>query len=93
MKPRSIAIRGGDVNSFNPLLSSSVVESDLSGLTGFGLFGFDWNFVPFATKDSVVSWQTSKDGLYDKVVMRKDNFWSDGKPITAHDIVFSFFNW
>lgn len=81
---------GGDVNSLNPLLSSSVVESDLSGLTGFGLFGFDWNFVPFATKDSVVSWQTSKDGLYDKVVMRKDNFWSDGKPITAHDIVFSF---
>ncbi|MGV3606897.1 MAG: peptide-binding protein [Planctomycetaceae bacterium] len=80
----------GDVNSLNPVLSSSVVESDLSGLTGFGLFSFDGNFVPFASKDAVVTWQTSKDGLYDKVVMRKDNFWSDGKPITAHDVVFSF---
>ncbi len=80
----------GDVNSLNPVLSSSVVESDLSGLTGFGLFSFDGNFVPFASKDAVVTWQTSKDGLYDKVVMRKDLFWSDGKPITAHDIVFSY---
>ena len=28
--------------------------------------------------------------MYDKVVLRKDAVWSDGKPITAHDVVFSF---
>ncbi|WP_425614808.1 ABC transporter substrate-binding protein [Anatilimnocola sp. NA78] len=79
-----------DVKSTNPLLSSSVTESDVNGLTGFGLFGFDWNFKPFASKDAVVSWQTSKDLLYDKVVLRNDLTWSDGKPITAHDVEFSF---
>jgi peptide/nickel transport system substrate-binding protein len=80
----------GDVNSTNPLLISSVVEFDVQGLIGFGLFGFDWTFQNFASKDSVVSWQSSKDGMYDKVVMRDDLNWSDGKPITAHDIVYSF---
>jgi peptide/nickel transport system substrate-binding protein len=79
-----------EVKSTNPLLSSSTTEQDISSLTGFGLFSFDWNFKPFASKDAVVSWQTSKDQLYDKVVMRKDLVWSDGKPITAHDVEFSF---
>jgi peptide/nickel transport system substrate-binding protein len=80
----------GDVNSTNPVLASSIVEADILGLIGFGLFSFDEKLKPFASKDSVVSWQASEDGMYDKVVMRKDLTWSDGKPITAHDIKFSF---
>jgi peptide/nickel transport system substrate-binding protein len=80
----------GDVNSTNPILSSSIVESDMISLVGYGLFSFDWEFNPFASSDTVVSWQTSKDRTRDKVVMRKDLTWSDGKPITAHDVVFSF---
>jgi peptide/nickel transport system substrate-binding protein len=79
-----------DVKSTNPLMASSTVESDVNGLTSFGLFSYNWDFVPFASKDSVVSWQTSKDRMYDKVVIRDDLTWSDGKPITAHDVVFSF---
>lgn len=81
---------GGDVNSTNPLMISSTVEFEVLDLTGFGLFGFDWNFNNFGSEASVVSWQSSKDGLYDKVVMRDDLFWSDGKPITAHDVAYSF---
>jgi peptide/nickel transport system substrate-binding protein len=80
----------GDVNSVNPILASSIVEFDISGLINFGLFSFDWNFNPFASKDSVVSWQSSEDRLYDKVVLRDDLTWSDGKPITAHDVEYSF---
>ncbi len=79
-----------DVRSTNPLMVSSTVEFDVTGLISFGLFGFDWNFRPYAVKDTVVSWQTSKDRMIDKVVMRDDLTWSDGKPITAHDVVFSF---
>jgi peptide/nickel transport system substrate-binding protein len=79
-----------DVKSTNPILGSSVVEFDVSGLTSFGLIGFDWNFNPFASSDTVVSWQSSKDGMYDKIVLRDDLAWSDGKPITAHDVAFSF---
>lgn len=80
----------GDVNTLNPILGSSTVEFDVAGMISFGLFGFDWNFNPLASADTVVSWQTSADGMYDKVVMRKDAVWSDGTPITAHDVVFSF---
>jgi peptide/nickel transport system substrate-binding protein len=79
-----------DLSSTNPLLTSSIAESEINSLTSFGLFGFDWNLIPFASKDSVVSWQTSKDHMVDKVVMRDDLVWSDGKPITAHDVAFSF---
>lgn len=79
-----------DLSSMNPLLSNSVAEAEMTGLTSAGLFGFDWNLIPFASADRVKSWQTSSDHLYDKVVMRDDMTWSDGKPITAHDVVFSY---
>lgn len=79
-----------DLSTMNPLLSSSVAESEIVSLTSFGLFGFDWNLIPFAAKEYVLSWQTSKDHMFDKVVMRDDLVWSDGKPITAHDVAFSF---
>jgi len=79
-----------DLHSMNPLLASSTSEQEITDLTGFGLFGFDWNMLPFASKDAVVSWQTSKDHLMDKVVLRDDMVWSDGQPITAHDVEFSF---
>jgi peptide/nickel transport system substrate-binding protein len=80
----------GDINSTNPILASSVYEQDLYTLTAMGLFSFDWNLDPFASADNVGRWQTSKDGLMDKVVIRDDLTWSDGKPVTAHDVVFSF---
>jgi peptide/nickel transport system substrate-binding protein len=79
-----------DLASTNPLLANSFAEFEFTDLTGFGLFNFDWNMVPFAAADSVVSWKTSKDHLEDKVIIRDDLVWSDGKPITAHDVAFSF---
>jgi len=80
----------GDIKTTNPLLQSSTSDVDVIGLTGTGFFSFDWKFQPFAPDETVVSWQTSKNKLYDKVVIRKDLVWSDGKPITAHDVMFSF---
>jgi peptide/nickel transport system substrate-binding protein len=80
----------GDVKSMNPILISSVEENDVQSLTGVGLFSFDWDLKPFANSETVVSWQSSADHLIDKVVMRDDLTWSDGKPITAYDVQFSF---
>lgn len=79
-----------DINSTNPILTNSMTESEVNSLTAFGLFSFDWDMIPFAAADTVESWQTSEDQLYDKVVMRDDLTWSDGEPITAHDVVFSW---
>jgi len=80
----------GDIKSTNPIMISATAEFDISGLISYGLFSFDWTMTPFAAKETVVSWQTSKDRMYDKVVMRDDCTWSDGTPITAHDVVFTF---
>lgn len=79
-----------DIASTNPLLQSSVYETYVMQMISVGFFSFDWTMRPFAASETVVSWQTSKDKLYDKVVMRKDLTWSDGKPLTAHDVVFSY---
>ncbi len=79
-----------DIGTTNPILESSIAEAQVTDLTSANLIGFDWNFIPYADADFVVSWQTSKDRLIDKIVMRDDLTWSDGKPITAHDIVFTF---
>ena len=81
---------GADIKSTNPLMVSSTAEFDVTGLTSFGLFGFNWKFKPYASKDTVKSWQVSRDRMMDKVVIRDDLVWSDGRPITAHDVVFSF---
>lgn len=88
----SVLVRhvGGDMKSANPLLISSVTEFEYQGLTGVGFIGYDQDLKFFAPKDSVVSWQSSKDHTMDKIVLRDDLTWSDGKPITAHDIKFSF---
>ncbi|QDU81993.1 Oligopeptide-binding protein AppA precursor [Polystyrenella longa] len=79
-----------DMKSTNPLLGSSAIEFEVVGQTSFGLFSFDWDFNPFAVEATVKSWHSSKDRLYDKVVIRDDLVWSDGTPITAHDVAFSF---
>jgi peptide/nickel transport system substrate-binding protein len=79
-----------DVGSTNPILISSTAEFDVLGLTGFGLFSFDRRLEPFASAETVRAWQTSADGLYDKVVLRDDLVWSDGRPITAHDVAFTY---
>ena len=85
-----VMVADGDLKSTNPLLISSTVEFDYQKLTSVELFTFDWNLNMFANRDMVVSWQSSKDRLLDKVVMRDDLTWSDGKPITAHDVEYSF---
>ncbi|MBI1903302.1 MAG: peptide ABC transporter substrate-binding protein [Planctomycetia bacterium] len=76
--------------SLNPILTSSMSETEINNLTAFGLFSFDWQLNPFASWDTVKSWKASDDNLVDIVVMRDDLTWSDGKPITAHDVVYSF---
>jgi peptide/nickel transport system substrate-binding protein len=79
-----------DVKSLNPILQSSGTESEAWSLSGFRIFTIDWELKNFPRKETVFSWQTSKDRMIDKIVLRDDLTWSDGKPITAHDVEFSF---
>lgn len=79
-----------DIKSSNPLLISSVTEGEIADLTGVALLTFDQGFTAFGNSEVIESWQTSSDRMYDKIVMRGDLVWSDGEPITAHDVAFSF---
>jgi peptide/nickel transport system substrate-binding protein len=78
-----------DLKTINPLLSSTSVDSDYQNLAGVWLFRYDWNFDVLGDANTIVSWQTSKDHLIDKVVLRDDLVWSDGKPVTAQDFAFT----
>jgi len=80
----------GDLKSTNPIMISSITEFEYQSLAGFGYLGFDQELNYFGSKDSIVSWQMSKDHLIDKIVLRDDLTWSDGRPITAHDVKFTF---
>jgi peptide/nickel transport system substrate-binding protein len=83
----------GDLKSSNPIFISSQTEFEFHALTGLNtghLISYDKDTKFFASKDSIVSWQTSKDGLIDKIVLRDDLVWSDGKPLTAHDYEFLY---
>lgn len=81
---------GGDLKSSNPLMYSSTTEGEYQSLTGLSFLAFDEKMEYFAPKELVVSWQSSKDHLLEKIVIRDDLTWSDGKPITAYDVAFSF---
>jgi peptide/nickel transport system substrate-binding protein len=81
---------GGDAKSLNPLMINSQTEMELLDLTGLQLINFDADFNAFAPDWAVKSWQVSKDRLMDKFVLRDDFTWSDGTPVTAHDVVFAF---
>jgi len=80
----------GDLKSTNPILASSVTEFEYHDLASIGLLTFDRNFEWFGDADIIRSWQTREDRLVDKFVLRDDLTWSDGKPVTAHDVEFAF---
>ncbi|MFM7107522.1 MAG: ABC transporter substrate-binding protein, partial [Planctomycetaceae bacterium] len=79
-----------DVASLNPLRAETAGEFDVAGLTGLTLFGFDRDLETFANADAVRRWRSSADGLVDVVELRDDLAWSDGAPVTAHDVAFTW---
>ncbi len=83
----------GDLKSSNPIFISSQTEFEyqsLTALNGGALLNYDRDLEYFASQATIVSWQTSKDQMIDKFVLRDDLTWSDGKPLTAYDFEFAF---
>jgi peptide/nickel transport system substrate-binding protein len=81
---------GSDPGSLNPIFRGNVSQTYLLEIIFAFPFSVDWNFKSFADANVVESWETSEDGLMERVVLREDLTWSDGKPFTAGDIEFSF---
>lgn len=70
----------------DPLVSYNAVTGYVVGHLYTPLFTY--NSQGELVNTAVTSYDVSPDGLTYTLRLRKDNKWSDGKPVTAHDYVF-----
>lgn len=78
-----------EVDSFNPFLGIEVESYEMWALT------YDY-LVDFSTEDLslqpslATDWESSDDGLEWRFTIRDDVTWSDGEPLTADDLAFTY---
>lgn len=77
-----------DVDTFNPIFAESESAHEINHLMLLGLADLNERseFVP----ELAESWQHSADYLTLTYNLRKDAVWSDGHPITAYDVKFTY---
>ncbi len=77
----------GPIDTLNPLYAATNAEISASKLLFSSLFRYDstGNLV----NDLATSTVRSKNGRTYTIAVREDALWSDGKNVTAHDIVFT----
>lgn len=79
----------GDPKTFNPITANESSSLDISRFMFWGLLNFD---VPTQeVKPGLAeSWTNSPDGKTWTFKLRKNLRWSDGEPLTADDVVFTW---
>lgn len=90
----TIVIAGeGDVDSFNPLFAEEITAGEINDLlfpslvrSEFDTVAGQLQFLPSLAE----SWQFSSDRRDITFHLRTDARWSDGTPVTARDVQFSF---
>ncbi|NLE64480.1 MAG: ABC transporter substrate-binding protein [Elusimicrobia bacterium] len=78
-----------DPKSFNPVLAKETSTTAITGVLFEGLTTSD----PFTLEprpNLAERWEMSPDGLVWTFYLREGLFWSDGEPLTADDVVFTF---
>lgn len=78
----------GNPRTANPLLAANDAELDLSQLTYRGLFKYSKQGK--TVTDLAENWDLSSDGKTYQISLRLGLKWSDGEPLTADDIIFTF---
>lgn len=92
-KNRIVIGISADVQTFNTLFAFSLNEGVITELLYPSLVDFKWNdergdLDPFPM--IAKSWQWAEDSSFIKFTIRDDILWTDGKKLTAEDVVFSF---
>ncbi len=77
----------GIPSTLNPLLAQNQGERDLASVLFDGLTRVDGSGIPQPVLAK--EWRVSDDGLDYTFQLRRDAKWHDGKPITAHDVLFT----
>lgn len=92
-----VGVRGGrfvygqtiNPKTFNGLMANETSSRDITDLTFVGLTGFD-KITQALTPELAKSWEVSPDGRTWTFHLREGAKFSDGHPITAEDVLFSF---
>ncbi|MFQ5675685.1 MAG: ABC transporter substrate-binding protein, partial [bacterium] len=77
-----------EIDSFNPLFNESSTAQEVTHLMLLGLANL--NEKSEFTPELASSWKSSADHLELTYTLRKDALWSDGVPVTAEDVKFTF---
>ncbi len=83
-----------DINTLNPLLSQQLTLGYLSSLTAAWLTKWDAHNLPYPELSTAVPTKAnggvSRDGLTITYHLRKGLRWSDGAPLSADDVVWTY---
>jgi peptide/nickel transport system substrate-binding protein len=83
-----------DVDSMNPFIGYVAPSYEIWYLTYDSLIGYDpATLSPMKGEDSTglaTDWTTSEDGLTWTFTIRQNATWSDGEPLTADDVAFTY---
>ena len=82
------SITGGNVTTLNPVLWTDSASGDVGNFIWEGLFSLD----PETAQPipALATWDISEDGLQYTFHIGEDAQWSDGEPITAQDVAFTY---
>ncbi len=84
---------GGDVDSFNEYVASSTLAFDIADQIFLSLMAevpVPPGSAPRFAPRLAASWEIAQDGLSVTFVLREDVVWSDGAPVTAEDVRFTW---
>ena len=79
---------GGNVTTLNPVLTTDSASIDIEQFIWANLFDVDPQTAQ--PQPGLTSWKISDDGLTYTFTIRDDANWSDGTPITAQDVEFTY---
>lgn len=79
----------GDPKTFNPITGNEQSSEEIYRHLFAGLLGFDWPS-QWVTPGLAESWTNTPDGKTWIFKLRKNLRWSDGEPLTADDVVFTW---
>ena len=79
----------GDPKTFNPITANEQSSEEIYRHLFAGLLGFDWTSQQ-VTPELAESWTNMPDGRTWTFKLRKNLSWSDGEPLTADDVVFTW---
>ena len=79
----------GDPKTFNPIVASETSSRDVYARMFSSLVGMD-NITQETIPSLAERWEFSDDGLELTFFLRRGIVWSDGVPLTAYDVEFSY---